>query len=179
MLISDSYRELNRQMHEAKPSYGTSGRLYAQFVRSIMSELGTADVLDYGCGKRTLQAALGQPITNYDPCLPEYSLPPRPHEIVVCTDVLEHLEPDCVEDVLAELRRLTRQVCFLTINMGPAMKHLPDGRNAHLIQEGEDWWLPRLRKAGFTIRPDHIHRADIVGHTHKELLVAATPTRED
>jgi hypothetical protein len=28
--------------------------------------------------------------------------------------------------------------------MGPALKTLPDGRNAHLIQEPVEWWLPKI-----------------------------------
>jgi hypothetical protein len=35
-------------------------------------------------------------------------------------------------------------VAFITIHTGPAMKHLPDGRNAHLTQEPIEWWLPKL-----------------------------------
>ena len=169
MLLTENYRDLNRRLHSDNPVYGVSGRKYAGIVRQIMTQLGTSDVLDYGCGKCTLQEALGQPISNYDPCIPEFALPPRPHDIVCCTDVLEHIEPDCLEAVLADLRRLTLQVCFMTIHTGAAMKFLADGRNAHLIQEGQDWWLPRLRKAGFTIRPDSL---TLKG---PEILVAAMP----
>jgi hypothetical protein len=28
----------------------------------------------------------------------------------------------------------------------PAKKHLPDGRNAHLIVQDSDWWLGQLEK---------------------------------
>ena len=33
---------------------------------------------------------------------------------------------------------------LFVIATGPAKKILDDGRNAHLIQEGPDWWLPKL-----------------------------------
>jgi len=30
--------------------------------------------------------------------------------------------------------------------MGPAVKFLQDGRNAHLIQKPTSWWLPKIAK---------------------------------
>jgi hypothetical protein len=30
------------------------------------------------------------------------------------------------------------------VHTGPAERILADGRNAHLIQEKPDWWLPRI-----------------------------------
>jgi 2-polyprenyl-3-methyl-5-hydroxy-6-metoxy-1,4-benzoquinol methylase len=106
----------------------------------------TKDVLDYGCGKATLSASLPFYIKCYDPCIEEYSAPPRPADIVVCTDVLEHIEPDYVGAVLDDLMRLTKVLAFLSIASRPAKKTLPDGRNAHLIQERYEWWLPQIWK---------------------------------
>jgi hypothetical protein len=170
VLITESYRQLNQQLHESNPAYGVSGQKYAQIVRALMDQLGTSDVLDYGAGKCTLQRALGQPITNFDPCVPGLDTPPRrPFDIVACTDVLEHIEPDCVDAVLADLRRVTHKVCFMVIHTGPAKKFLADGRNAHLIQEGEDWWRPRIVAAGFVVRPE---QWTLLG---KEIFTAVTP----
>jgi len=110
----------------------------------IAQLLNTRDILDYGCGQRTLEQALGFPIRNYDPAIPGLDTPPEPADLVVCTDVLEHIEPECLDDVLDDLRRVTRKVGFFVIANRPAKKILPDGRNAHLIQEGIDWWRPRI-----------------------------------
>lgn len=151
MLISESYRKLNARLHEDRPDYGTSGQRYAEPVRSLIKRYGP-DVLDYGCGKRTLEQSLGLSIRNYDPAIPEYAATPEPAAIVVCTDVLEHIEPDNLNDVLADIRRCTLQVAFLTIATRPAKKTLADGRNAHLIQHGSEWWLPKLWEAGFRLR---------------------------
>ena len=46
--------------------------------------------------------------------------------------------------VLDELARLTVGHGFFTVHTGPAMKVLADGRNAHLIQQPPDWWLPKF-----------------------------------
>ena len=102
-------------------------------------------------------------VTNYDPCIEGLDTPPEPHDVVACTDVLEHIEIDCLPAVLADLRRLSRRAAFLTIATGPAKKYLADGRNAHLIQQGSKWWIPKLWEAGFALK----YMQDI-GH---ELLV--------
>jgi len=70
---------------------------------------------------------------------------------VVCGDVLEHVEPECLDDVLAELRRVTQEVGLFVVHLTAAKKTLPDGRNAHLIQQPADWWQARIAAAGFAV----------------------------
>ncbi|HXZ49883.1 MAG TPA: methyltransferase domain-containing protein [Usitatibacter sp.] len=145
MKITPEYREQNRRLH-AEGRYGMSGGRWAQPVLALCQQLGTRDVLDYGCGQRTLEASLGFPIHNYDPCIPELDAPPEPADIVVCTDVLEHVEPECLEEVLDDLRRVTRDAGIFLIATRAADKTLPDGRNAHLIQQPQSWWMPKLER---------------------------------
>lgn len=160
MLISEEYRKLNAQLHE-NPDYGVSGRQWADHIKALSTKLGTRDILDYGCGKRTLQTALGCEIKNYDPCIPEFSSPPEPALIVVCGDVLEHIEPENLDDVLDDLKRVVKHVGFFVIHTGPAKKHLADGRNAHLIQEGWEWWRPKL-ESRFKIFGQEEHGKNLV-----------------
>lgn len=144
MLISESYRCLNRRMHEERSDYGVSGQRYVGRVRKLSRALSSTDILDYGCGKRTLQTALGFPIRNYDPCIAGLEAPPEPARLVVCTDVLEHVEPECLEAVLDDLRRCTLETGFFVVCTRPSKKRLADGRTAHLILKGARWWLDRL-----------------------------------
>ena len=51
-----------------------------------------------------------------------------------------------LDAVLADLNRVTKRCIFLTVATGPAVKVLDDGRNAHLIQQPMEWWLPKLEK---------------------------------
>ncbi|HET7548680.1 MAG TPA: methyltransferase domain-containing protein [Usitatibacter sp.] len=153
MKISAEYLDQNKRLHEAG-SYGISGWRWAHPVRQLCEQLGTRDVLDYGCGQRTLEKSLGFPIHNFDPCIAGLDAPPEPADIVVCSDVLEHIEPDCLDEVLDDLARLTRRAGFLLIATRPAQKTLPDGRNAHLIQQPPEWWLPKL-ESRFGIRQFH------------------------
>jgi hypothetical protein len=135
MKITPGYLEQNRALH-AVGNYGLSGQRWAPTVLNVCKLANSRDVLDYGCGRRTLERTLGWPIRNYDP--------------VICTDVLEHVEPECLDEVLDDLRRVTRKVGFFVIATRPAKKLLPDGRNAHLIQESLQWWLPKLQQR-FTV----------------------------
>ena len=64
--------------------------------------------------------------------------------MVCCIDVLEHIEPDLLDNVLDHLAALTEGIAFLSVDTGPAIKTLSDGRNAHLIQQQLTWWLPKI-----------------------------------
>jgi hypothetical protein len=143
MKITPQYLEQNRKLH-AVGNYGVSGQRYATEVLRISALIGSRDILDYGCGQRTLEKALGFGIRNYDPCIAGLDASPSRADIVVCTDVLEHIELECLDEVLDDLRRVTGKIGYFVIATRPAKKTLPDGRNAHLIQERLPWWLPKL-----------------------------------
>lgn len=143
-LITDEYRALNEKLHESNPAFGVSGQNYVPYVMDLVKDLRTQDVLDYGCGKSTLANNIPFKINQYDPCIPKYSAAPNPADIVVCTDVLEHIEPECLDDVLDDLKRVVKKVGFFSIANGPAKKTLADGRNAHLIQQPARWWLDKI-----------------------------------
>lgn len=155
MLISPEYKALQKQLHADAPHYGVSGQRYADIVRQI-SKWGRLGILDYGCGKQTLAKALGPAyrVTNYDPAIEGLDTPPDPHPVVTCTDVMEHIEPELVDNVLADIRRLTQKTALLVINTGPAQKVMADGRNAHICQQPFEWWKDRIESAGFEIT-DH------------------------
>ena len=149
LLISEEYREMQRKLHE-NPDYGIASVGYAPFVAEVIEALGATEMLDYGAGKGrlglTLRSSLRRPlkIYHYDPAVAEWSAPPAPCGLVSCIDVLEHIEPDLLENVLDDLERVTLGVGVFTVHTEPAMKVLPDGRNAHLIQQPPQWWLPRI-----------------------------------
>lgn len=142
--ISQGYLELNKQLHASNPGYGRNGYRHLDAIVSLAEQLNTKDILDYGCGKSTLAINLGFNIKQYDPAVFEYSELPEPADIVTCTDVLEHIEPYYLENVLDHLRALTKKVCFVTVSTIAAKKTLPDGRNAHLIQKPVRWWMERI-----------------------------------
>ena len=143
-LISDAYKEQNIEAHK-EPAWGTTAHHYANLVRGLSNELHAESILDYGAGKQTLKGACPElPIQSYDPAISEISLPPEPCDLVCCIDVLEHIEPEYLDNVLDDLQRVTKKMGFFDISTVKAIKKLPDGRNAHLIIESEHFWLPKL-----------------------------------
>jgi len=162
MLISDGYRWLNEKLHMEDPHYGISGKKFTQYVENLTKVYKTEDILDYGCGKGTLAESLKFPIRQYDPAIPRYSFRPEPADLVICTDVMEHIEPECLTEVLDDLKRLTKKAALITIATRPAVKHLSDGRNAHLIQRGLDFWLPLMWERFHIREMTYLGRKEIV-----------------
>lgn len=124
--------------------------MMAVLCGQLLRKQDVITILDYGCGKGAFKKMF-PPVENvyveqYDPCIDEHSADPNPTDIVVCLDVLEHIEPECLHDVMTHLRDLTKQICYVSINTKPALKYLSDGQNAHLIAENNEWWTPILRK---------------------------------
>lgn len=149
-LISPSYQAQQQHLHETT-EYGTMAQHYGPLVSQIIKKMEITHLLDYGCGRRmgltkTLNVEHKLTYQGYDPGsgLPELMSPPVPAEMVCCIDVLEHVEPPFLENVLDHLAELTQLVAFITVHTGPAMKTLPDGRNAHLTQQPIEWWLPKI-----------------------------------
>ena len=124
-VISENYRALNRSLHEKRPDYG-AGTVTARWFDSISKlarQLGATSVLDYGCGKGAFARACPHlNVANYDPALPSLSALPSPADFVVCLDVLEHIEPECLDDVLEDLRALSKRLVFLVISCRKAYK---------------------------------------------------------
>lgn len=154
-LISDDYRKQNLLLHIARPTYGKSGSRWTAVVAKLVKDFDPDTILDYGCGKQTLSLSLPHlNIVDYDPAIPELSQEPLPADLVICTDVLEHIEPEYLENVLDNLKFMTLRNAFFTVATRPAQKKLPDGRNAHLIIEDFEWWKEKLEKR-FKIIEEH------------------------
>lgn len=143
---------MNREMHATKRLYGTSGGQWADHVHDFAHNYCKArTLLDYGCGKGTLKDSLAAKIPEYeifeyDPGVPAKAVCPRAADVVVCGDVMEHVEPYCIEDVLDDIADIAEKGVFFVIGTIPAMKHLPDGRNAHLVIKPAEWWLKKLKR---------------------------------
>jgi hypothetical protein len=146
--ISETYLSLQKELHK-NPSYGVASIGYAPLIKQLLEISKAKSLSDYGAGKQNLCKALHDlgkrdfDYLPYDPAFPEYG-GPKPAELVCCIDVLEHIEPEFVHEVIAELATITEKLGFFSIATGPALKVLADGRNAHLIQKPSSWWLPKL-----------------------------------
>ena len=151
------YEKLQRELH-AKGGYGVSGNEFVPSIFHAISQLakkhGDITVLDYGSASgntfRTLKEKMWVPpcVTDYryDPFVDEYSKEPDPADLVICTDVMEHVEQDCTDAVLDHIASLTKRLAFFSIALTPATKCLSDGRNAHINIRSSEYWLAELKK---------------------------------
>jgi 2-polyprenyl-3-methyl-5-hydroxy-6-metoxy-1,4-benzoquinol methylase len=151
MLITEEYKALNRAMHVKKPEWGQASIHTAPMVKELCEKYGFKKLLDYGCGRMRLKQTLASlgldvEVTGYDPGIPEHDTPPEPHDFVVCIDVLEHVEPECVDAVLDDLKRVTRRLGFFTISTVPANRKLPDGSNPHRTIKPAEWWAEKMER---------------------------------
>lgn len=157
-LITPSYLEEQRILHAAPRGYGQRGSKWVDVVRHLIADLDATSVLDYGCGAGSLGRALrdderlsGVRISEYDPAIKGKDGPPSFADLINCTDVLEHVEPDCLEAVLSHLRLLARKSVFVVVSTCETAKTLSDGRNAHLTVQSGAWWKTKIEAAGFTV----------------------------
>lgn len=159
-LISPEYHEqlLLMRTDAHRPLWGNGGQRHLANVLALIEAKRPASVLDYGCGHGMLLGEIakhtaGIDLRGYDPGIPERAVLPPPSDLVLSTDVLEHIEPDRLEAVLLHIRELTKIAAYLHIHTGPATAILPDGRNAHLIQQPAKWWEARLSEVFRTVEP--------------------------
>jgi hypothetical protein len=145
-IASAPYREQLAQMSE-EGKWAGGGDRFAAEVWWLATRFKATSILDYGCGPGRLRPALKHhPIKFYefDPGIKDKAALPQRADMVVCTDVLEHVEPNKLKTVLRHIHGLTLKCAFFVIALRPAEKRLPDGRNAHLIIDGAPWWFDQL-----------------------------------
>jgi tetratricopeptide (TPR) repeat protein len=166
---SPRYTELTKQyeiMHSESAGQGdttfaglTTFLRVAPFIRERFHHKGMNTLLDYGGGQgkqyalTELQNRKGETFPDmaaflgvqsaevYDAGRPgtEISVSGS-YNAVICTDVLEHCDAQDLPWIIRELFALANKAVFATIATYPAVKHLPNGENAHCTLESSDWW---------------------------------------
>lgn len=155
-LISPAYLDEQRTLHASPRGYGQRGHKWTAKVNEIGWLQGCRSVLDYGCGAGSLCEQLRlksrfTTITEYDPAIPDKDTPPSPADLVVCTDVLEHIEEDKIDAVLSHLTSRARLVLFVVISLVETAKVLSDGRQAHILLRPPAWWRVQFEARDFTV----------------------------
>jgi SAM-dependent methyltransferase len=154
--------------HQPGRSSGYSGRSILKQLRSISAfakSIGAQTALDYGCGrgeqytwndidfgdgrKGTLLERFGlNSITLFDPAVPEHMMKPMGRfDLVICTDVLEHVHENDVARVLSDIFSFAERGVFLSIACYKAGTVLANGENAHITVRGKNWWRKQIEAA--------------------------------
>jgi hypothetical protein len=176
MNIREDYAEqLRAEHHNSK--WGSTGWKYAgQDVITLLTQRPyIKTVLDYGCGKSTMRNYVDENFydsgrltwTEYDPGMPGLDvLPKGRYDLVLSTDVLEHVETDLLPEVLDYLQERTGTVSYHNIACYPTGKLFSTGpyagKDLHLtLWEPEEWreefkvMMPELHELEYR----HVERA--------------------
>lgn len=157
---TEEYAAMQREMH-TQGNYGLWGAHDISTVgRGLLTLYDTMKrpltILDYGCGSGALASLVEEVfnianVTRYDPFHPKWGgdRPVAIHDVVTCCDVMEHVEPQCVDNTLRYISERCRYMGLFYIATEEAEKTLPDGRNAHICLRGPKWWVGRLTDHGF------------------------------
>lgn len=155
--ISEDYAKQLSKEHDGS-KWGTTGAKYAgnNLLETLTSRPYIQTALDWGAGKGMLGEFIVSNLpyitwTNYDPGIPHYDkLPKGPFDLVVSSDVMEHVEPELVTSVLQEMERRCSRLLYLDIACTPTGRTFAEGpykgQDLHLVVEKPDWWRQTVRK---------------------------------
>ncbi len=71
---------------------------------------------------------------------------------MVCVDVMEHIERECFDAVMADLKWLTGKLLFVHAVTKPSGRKMADGRDTHICLYDEQSWPEQFTKRGFAIK---------------------------
>lgn len=167
--ISSSYAEHLRKEH-AGSKWGSTGWKYSGELACmcVRSRPYIKTILDFGCGKGTMGVYLKEEfpelkLSEYDPGIPgKDTMPSGQFDMVLTSDVLEHVEPELLDNTLIKLQALTKYVLFNDIACSPTYKLMGEGphvgEDLHLIIEEPEWWRARFKKVLKLHEAEYQHR---------------------
>lgn len=165
-MIRPEYAAMLRKQREGHPEWGGSAVRNAgdHVVRWLDKRTDIQSILDFGCGIGTLGTYVSSKLRRvvnwheYDPSVPGKDIAPtRQFDAIITTDVMEHIEPESLDETLAWIRDHANFYQFHHIDCNDNKELLLDGRSVHLIVENMGWWQRELVVPGWTL----MYRSDI------------------
>lgn len=161
-MLSNEYKSQLTKLH--KKAFGSNKELHPE-AKKLLDSNNITSMLDFGCGKGIISNTIKEQypdinLYSYDPITSPIELPNKV-DMIFSSDVLEHIEPEYLDETLEKLFRIATKVQYHLIACSPAKKNLPDGRNAHLIIEKPEWWKQKLSKYGWSFEYEEIVKRDV------------------
>ena len=153
MITNKNYVEQYKLLNDKNKFYYESNLSIFNMINEIslfIDYLKPKNILDYGCGNGILLKLLKHKypkinIDGYDPAIKEFSVISNNHyDMIINTDVLEHIPKNDICDVLNHIKSLSNNV-FFCLHHGKAWTILPNGENAHITIEPKEWYHNLMR----------------------------------
>lgn len=146
------YREMAA---DGQQFHGLSLLSHKDAIGKLIRRRNATTVLDWGCGR-------GDPyrgphkvwrewgikwfdIWLYDPSFPSHDKTPpagKQFDLVICSDVLEHVPGEDVDEFVLNLFAHTRGHVWASVCCRPAKKTFPqNGENLHVTLHPLQWWI--------------------------------------
>jgi hypothetical protein len=178
--MKQDYRGIYNFIHACKPDYGAS-KIRVQLVAPFISKIQFKTVLDVGAGycdvcdwihKEYPEAKIAAcdvselsvikikkkydwiDVKQADVCNLKYE---NKFDLVICTDVLEHLEKKDIPLAVENLKSATNEYILISTDDRFCEEDIYlklakiDMKSLHLTREGYDWWQKTLTLLGLEI----------------------------
>ena len=152
-LVSSEHQQVLADTHKLTKNEWGGGHSVDKLPRyeGFLKSLEVKTILDYGCANGKFKVYMNKKkpeyiIQEYDPGIRGKDKDPTPSDFVVCCDVMEHVEPDYLDNVMKHLQSLVKKGGFFNISTKEAITILSDGSNAHKIVETGEWWVDLFNK---------------------------------
>ncbi len=140
-----NYIEQYKLLYANESSYGGASIEFINEISIFIDYLQPKTVLDFGCGTGELLNELVMKFPNinfigYDPAIPgKDELPAGKFDLVINTDVLEHVPEYEIPALLEKISKLSSNVYF-NLHHALAKTILPNGENAHCTVKPPEWY---------------------------------------
>lgn len=156
--MDDLIPDYRKMASDGMNFFGLSVLQHADSIQTLLKRVGARTVLDFGCGRGDAYAgphkiykAWGlqrEDITLYDPAFSTHDVLPKGRfDLVVCSDVLEHVPLIETGRFIKRLFDYGEKGVWASVCCRPAKKRFPDGRtNLHVTVRPYEWWLEQFRE---------------------------------
>ena len=156
----DSLIPAYRAMAGTENFHGLSVLQHADSIGKMVRLVRAKTLLDFGCGRgdayRSPHHVWKQwdlpfsGVTLYDPAFNRNDQLPaadKKFDVVVCSDVLEHIPEAEVDEFIDRLIGYARHALWASVCCRKAKKKFPDGTNLHVTVKPYDWWHDKFTEA--------------------------------
>ena len=165
--ILENYKKFHKfgtkKLTPSKTFAGYSLAKWINIIKKIIEENNCKSLIDYGCGKAILynnKITIDNIKYNnvkdfwkikdcflYDPAIDIYdNYPKDKSDIVICTDVIEHIPEEDVITFIDDIYNLAHNSVFIVIATMPASKYFENGKNIHICLKSKDEWKEIFQK---------------------------------